>query len=100
MIKNREGKIGEIVRTIKNRISEINKRYRTGPDLYFYKKIFQLRSEAANIDSFLISDYNIEMLYATLVAWDMNSRGAKMKYFDDFKKNILSCLSHLKEIKL
>jgi len=36
------------------------------------------------------------MLYATLVSWDMNSRGAKMKYFDDFKVNIKTCLSEFK----
>ena len=27
-----------------------------------------------------------ELLYATLVSWDMNCRGAKMKYFNEFKK--------------
>jgi len=30
------------------------------------------------------------MLYATLVSWDMNSRGAKMKDFADFRKNLQS----------
>lgn len=37
MIKNRQKKTEEIIYTIENRIHEINKRYRKGPDLYFYK---------------------------------------------------------------
>ena len=40
-----------------------------------------------------------ELLYATLVSWDMNCRGAKMKYFDEFKDNILSCMDLLREIE-
>jgi len=89
----------EIVITIKERISEINMDYRTGPSLYFYRKLIDLRSISNNIESFLGDDYKIEILYATLVSWDMNSRGAKMKYFDDFKENILSCLDLFKEIE-
>ncbi len=39
MIKDRQKKTEEIIYTIENRIHEINKRYRTEPDLYFYKRI-------------------------------------------------------------
>ena len=35
------------------------------------------------------SDRYLELIYATLVSWDMNCRGAKMKYFDEFKVSIL-----------
>lgn len=99
MIKNRSHKIEHIVTTIQTRISEINERYRSGPDLYFYKRIYELRNNSNSIDSFLRNNYNIEMLYATLVSWDMNSRGAKMKYFDEFKANILSSLKQLSELE-
>jgi len=38
-----------------------------------------------NVSSFLASDTCIEIIYATLVSWDMNSRGAKLKDYVDFK---------------
>ena len=99
MIKERQKKIDEIVNTIQSRISDINIRYRTGPDFYFYKKSIELRRKSQNIEHFINNDQNIEILYATLVSWDMNSRGAKMKYFDDFKKNILSCAPEFQQLE-
>lgn len=98
MIKNRQKKTEEIIHTIKNRIHEINKRYRKGPDLYFYKRLLALRRETHDITVFLNNDYNLEIIYATLVSWDMNSRGAKLKYFNEFKSNILSCMDSLNAI--
>lgn len=100
MVKDRRAKIDQIVDTIKTRISEINRRYRSGPDLYFYKRIIDLRNHSDSIQSFLSSDYHMEMLYATLVSWDMNSRAAKMKYFDEFKDNIRSSLRRLTELEV
>jgi uncharacterized protein YajQ (UPF0234 family) len=99
MIKDRQEKTNKIVNAIQSRISEINNRYRTGPDLYFYKKTIELRKKSQNINYFLNDDYYIEILYATLVSWDMNSRGAKMKYFDDFKANIRSCISEFQQLQ-
>ncbi len=99
MIRNRTHKRDEIITTIKKRISEINERYRTGPDLYFYRRLMKLRGFSNSVESFLRDDYHIEILYATLVSWDMNSRRAKMKYFDEFKGNILSCLDLFKKIE-
>jgi len=99
MIEDRRAKIDQIVNTIKTRISEINRRYRSGPDLYFYQRIIDLRNHSDSIQSFLSSDYHMEMLYATLVSWDMNSRAAKMKYFTEFKANILSSLGRLAELE-
>ena len=99
MIKDRQKKAAEIVNTIQSRISEINERYRSGPDLYFYRKSIELRKKSQNIELFINDDYNVEILYATLVSWDMNSRAAKMKYFDDFKKNILSCTSEFQQLE-
>jgi hypothetical protein len=98
MIKDRQKKIEEIIYTIKNRIHEINERYRNGPDLYFYKRLLALRRQTSDIIAFLNNDYNLEIIYATLVSWDMNSRGAKLKYFDEFKSSILSCMDSLNAI--
>ncbi len=99
MIRNRTHRRDEIITTIRKRISEINERYRTGPDLYFYRRLMKLREVSNNVESFLRDDYHIEILYATLVSWDMNSRRAKMKYFDEFKDDILSCLDLFKKIE-
>ena len=99
MIKDCDDKIEKIVETIKNNISEINERYRNGPALYFYQRLYYLRNNSESISSFLSNDYHIEILYATLVSWDMNARGAKLKNFDTFKANIFSCLDYLKELE-
>ena len=99
MIKNRDEKINQIVSTIKDNISQTNDVYRSGPDLYFYKRSMYLRKKSNNISDFLKNDYNLEILYATLVSWDMNSRAAKMKYFDEFKNNILSCLNQFEQLE-
>ena len=64
--------------------------YRKGPDLYFYQKTIELRRKKLLKELFDdVSDRYLELIYATLVSWDMNSRGAKMKYFDDFKSAVL-----------
>lgn len=67
-----------------------NFKYREGPDLYFYRKTIALRRRESLDELFDDeSDRYLELIYATLVSWDMNSRGAKMKYFDKFKMSIL-----------
>ena len=84
-------KIDKLVREIPKLIENFS--YRKGPDLYFYKKTIGLRRSkqlATLLNGSDESDHYIELIYATLVAWDMNSRGAKMKYFDEFKSAILT----------
>ena len=92
MIKGKTNKIKQIIATIETRIAEINSCYRNGPDLYFYRKIIHLKASTKDIKAFINKYENIECLYTTLLSWDMNCRRAKMKYFDDFKLNIESCL--------
>ncbi len=99
MIPNREDKIKAIVNLVTTRIVEINSRYRSGPSLYFYRRVLALRRKFPNVSTFLSSDHNLEILYAVLVSWDMNSRGAKMKYFDDFKVSLISCRPELEAIE-
>jgi len=82
-----ERKLDELVKNIPELIKNFD--YRKGPDLFFYKKTIELRRSKPLNELFDESDRFVELVYATLVAWDMNSRGAKMKYFDDFKSSIL-----------
>jgi len=100
MIKEHDQKIEQIIECIKNnRIQEIDEKFGNGPELYFYKKLMQLRSNSKSAKSFLTDAYNLEILYATLVAWGMNCRAAKMKYIDDFKDNILSCEERFEQLE-
>jgi len=62
--------------------------YRKGPDLYFYKKVIAEIGKNPLKNLFERNNFT-ELLYATLTSWDMNARAAKMKYFDEFKANIL-----------
>jgi hypothetical protein len=99
MLINKEEKETEIIQTISNRIGDINDLYRRGPSLYFYKRLNTLRNAFANIEEFFNDDYNIEIIYATLVAWGMDSRGAKMKCFEEFRENLISCIGHFTQIE-
>ncbi len=98
-MKERNQNIEQIVNRIKNNIREIDQPYRRGPGLYFYKKLIHLRNASKSIESFLSDDRNLEIVYATLVAWNLNSRMAKMKYFDEFKANILSCKKEIEQLE-
>ncbi|MEI8349872.1 MAG: hypothetical protein WCI77_06940 [Candidatus Omnitrophota bacterium] len=88
----------EIKDTILHKIKDFNRVYRSGPDVYFYKRVLSLNKQAEKLSDFINDDYNLEIIYATLVAWDMNSRGARMKYFDDFKENILYLTSQFQKL--
>lgn len=87
--------IGDILLK-KEGLVEFNKRYRQGPELYFYKKIININLFSKFLEDFLDNNYHMELLYATLVSWDMNSRGAKMLYFDEFRDSIISQKNLLK----
>ena len=54
-----------------------------------------MRKKHTKITSFLSDNYCLEILYATLVSWDMDSRGAKLKYFDEFKNALILCIPKL-----
>jgi hypothetical protein len=99
MIDDEQKKIDEIIVKIDTQLSAFSDSYRSGPDLYFYKKIFDLRANFPDIESFLKNEYNCEILYACLTSWDMNSRGAKMKYFDGFRQNLINCIEHFKKLE-
>lgn len=70
-------------------LTSFDNNYRQGPSLYFYQKLLKKRQNK-NIETFMNDDRNIELIYATLTAWDMNCRGAKLKPFEEFKGNIKS----------
>jgi hypothetical protein len=99
MIPDRDNKLQAITHTMSTRAHEFNQRYRRGPSLYFYRRHLELRERCRDISSFLSNDYHFEILYALLVSWDMDSRRAKLKCFDEFKSNIVSCSQILQDIE-
>ena len=95
MTESWEKKIDEFVNEIPELIKKFRESdyyYKKGPDLYFYKKTMELRKSKPLVELFDDgeSDRYIELIYATLVAWNMNTRRAKMEYFDSFKASILA----------
>ena len=96
---NIQERINEIKETIENKVLQMDKKYRFGPSIYFYEKVYSIRKSTENIKLFLNDEKNIEYLYSTLLAWDMNSRGAKMKYFTEFKQSIINNISTFENIE-
>ena len=78
----------QITSIITGQINQINTQSPAGPALHFYHRVMDLRRHYPDVSLFLASDACIEMLYATLLSWDMNSRRAKMKDYADFKSNL------------
>jgi hypothetical protein len=93
-IRNRDEKMMEVIQTILDGLPEIEDLNEIGPSLYFYRKTMDKRRHYDSVTEFLADDNNIELLYTTLVSWNMDSRRAKMLYFDDFKDTLISCCSH------
>ncbi|HQI05217.1 MAG TPA: hypothetical protein PL195_08140 [bacterium] len=99
-IPDRDPKIEKIKEVISSKISEINRLYRGGPSSYFYHRIIDLRKQNHSVYDFIFSDTCVEILYATLTAWDMDSRGAKMKDFNDFKGNLKENIDKFKKVEV
>jgi hypothetical protein len=98
-MENIQIKINELKEIINSKIDKIDLKYRNGPSLYFYEKTIERRKKEKNIEYFLKNEMNIEYIYATLVAWDMDGRGARMKYFIEFKKSIKDNLKYFLQIE-
>ncbi|MBN1843807.1 MAG: hypothetical protein JW883_16195 [Deltaproteobacteria bacterium] len=87
--------------------SDASYRYFTGgPCIYFHRKTIDIWIENiaqgnSSYDSLLVGDEFPEAIYATLTAWGMNrlGGGAKLKDYDEFKKNVLSVASYLEEVR-
>lgn len=67
-----------------------NKNFRQlTPSIYLYQKIFEKQSKVNYQIEKLISDREfLELIYVTLVSWNMNMRGAKMVDMDTFIESI------------
>ena len=67
-----------------------NKNFRSvTPSLYLYQKIFEKQKSANfHIEKIISNQDFLELMYVTLVAWNMNMRAAKMVSLDSFSESI------------
>lgn len=99
MISNRRRTLEAVTEIITSKIAQINVAYRGGPSFYFYHRILDLRRQQRTVGAFLASNTCIEILYATLVSWDMNGRGAVMKDYDDFRNNLQGNVDYFQAVE-
>ena len=77
---------------LKDSINETSDNYRPyDPALYLYKELRQYESP-------FLSEERANLTYTTLIAWGMNSRGAKLAEFRDFKKSLIENWELIQEI--
>lgn len=64
------------------------------PGLYLYKMICN-----TPIDKKFEKEY-IQLVYTTLIAWGMNSRGAKLRQYEDFENSIIKNQGTIKKLAI
>jgi hypothetical protein len=69
-------------------VKKCNEVYRSGHDLSFYRELIDMHRKSGKLEALLEDEAFYKLLYATLVKWNMNQKGARMVAFDDFKKSI------------
>jgi hypothetical protein len=89
-IQGRPQKLQKVVEFIETEQIKRTNKFRRGPSLYFYRQVIELRKQHKNVREFLDDSHNLEMLYSALVSWGMDSRAARMIYYDDFRDSLLS----------
>lgn len=78
--------------TLEDSINETSNNYRVyDPALYLYRELKQHESP-------FLSEERANLTYTTLIAWGMNSRGAKLAEFSDFKKSLIENWEPIQEI--
>ena len=82
-----------------NWIKKCNGNYRLiSPSLYLYKKIIEKHQSQKDFDKLMKDDEFLELIYITLIAWNMDQRGAKLTSFIEFKESVLDSQHILKEM--
>ena len=81
-------------RNIKKYLDKTSDDYRyLDPGRFLYETAMKLRVK----DS--LSDNYIELVYITLKAWNMNSRGAMLRDFSTFRNSIINCKSYFDDLQ-
>lgn len=88
-IKNHMSELDSSIKESLEYVSESYRRY--DPGNYLYRTLLRQRGK---VDSF--SDEYLELIYVTLSAWGMQSRGARLSDFSTFKSSLRSHASNIK----
>ena len=85
-ISHREEKIAKIAQIISDKkiVKGFASQFGDSPGLHFYRKLLDARHRAKHVQGFLNDCPNLELCYSVLGLWGMDSRGARLKNFDDF----------------
>lgn len=87
-------KIDTLGINLKNFLEEVKNNYRPfDPGNYLYKKLMVIPSGD------YYSKNHVELIYVTLSAWNMNSRGAKLSEFEDFYDSIVSKKNDIESLR-
>lgn len=97
LTNNLKNKVNLLIEQAPKLINKFNEWNRKGPDLYFYKKLMEIRKNK-ELEKLIKNTNFIEIVYATLVSFNMNTRSAKMKYFDEFYENVKNCKDEFVEL--
>jgi len=85
-IVQREKKVEKIAEVISDgkTAKGFTDKFGGGPTLYFYRKLLHARHHARDVMDFVNDRRNLELCYCVLGLWGMNTRGARLKEFDNF----------------
>lgn len=99
MIEKLKIKVEKIITDFSGLNENFNKSYEYEPSMYLYGKLMKkLRSN--ELKDLLSHSKFMELLYVTLWSWGMNIRGAKMKDYESFSREILKKQNQVKFVEL
>lgn len=99
MRQNIENSISESRPNFFEFVQKCNDAFREiSPSIYLYRKIIEKHKVDVPYLELLKDDEFLELVYVTLIAWNMNQRRAKLVSFDEFKDSIVKNKLSLHEL--
>lgn len=90
MKSNRLDLISESKEKFFDYVKKCNGNYRLiSPSLYLYKKVIEKHNKCDSYKKLYEDNEFLELIYMTLIAWNMNQRRAKLVSFEEFRDSIL-----------
>ncbi|MEO0303839.1 MAG: hypothetical protein ABIM64_01105 [candidate division WOR-3 bacterium] len=86
---------GDLKKNIRSFVTVTENEYRQK----ISNKSFKLYLDILNFEGYKFENCFIELIYETLVAWNMNSRGAKLKKIEKFKETLLENKDKINKLK-
>ncbi len=94
-VLNIKAHLAELSSEIEANLEIVSRKYRKNdPGRYLYRLFFQ-----GHYNNDVFAEESLELIYVTLVAWGMRSRGASLSEFEKFKESVLENESSIKSLK-